>query len=742
MRHKKNWIRIIATLLFILLGAWLFAFAFSQSTSQSMLEMLDGVAEQNKLILQREVDHVLTSLQDVRAYMMQGDGDLDDRMRRLKAVDQQNSFKRMGIITADGVAHCTDGAEFNASDRDYFRKAIVGESAFSDTLVDRTDGGKINVCSLPLQMADGSDAVFFAVYGAEQYAKVLSAPSFSGAGYSFVVKQDGTCVVTAKENTRFGEFENLFDTLSASNDNAQAVEQLQEGLEEGTTGTVLLEGNDSVFIHYERLDVNDWYLMTAVPQSVAIQQTTKMLALAYGYTILCAGTLILLTLYTVRLRDGSRKALEDLAYVDPITQKATQARFLLDVKETLQKHPQRTYALLMLDLEKFQYINDLFGYDEGDNALRFCSDAIHDLLKDGEHAARTQADQFALLWQFQGEYDLLKRVSALQEYLSNCTDHGGKHYTLRFSVGVCGTSADESLLRLLDCANLALQEAKQDAVRQVVFYDESMRQDKMLAKSIGDAFEESLAKGEFIPWFQPKYNVKEKRFDGAEALVRWQTADGMISPGAFVPVLEQNGGIRALDRHVFESVCSLMATWRQEGLPLQPISVNISRLHLYDMDFVTDYLSILKQYELSPHMIQLELTETVLFNNEGALNNVLGQLREEGIQLQMDDFGAGYSSIKMMMEAPIDVLKIDKALVDACEQEQGRNALKAITSLAHTMGLRVTAEGVETEAQYHVVEQVGCDWVQGYYCSRPMSSENYEKLLREQACSESTQHRG
>lgn len=734
MKQKKSVFLVAFAMLFILLGAWLFANGFYQSSQSSVLEMLEGVAAQNTLILQKEVEHAQARLNDIRAYMEQGDGDLNECMRRLTAVDSQNAFKRMGIITEDGIAHCTDGAGFNAEDRKYFQQSIAGEFAVSDTLVDKVDGQKINVASVSLRMTDGSPAVLFAVYSSDKYAEVLSAPSFGGAGYSFVIKQDGTCVVDSVIQSDFGTFENFFDLLLQEEQQAnnQAVEEMHRQIETVQSGSMTVQRNHNLLVHYESLGINDWVLMTVVPQEVVREQSAIMLTLAYGFTIVCAAIMILLMVHVIRLRDGGRRALEQLAYVDPITGKATQARFLIDVNEVLQKHPDRLYAMVQLNLEKFQYINDLFGYEEGDNALRYCADAMMDMQREGECFARLQGDQFGVLWHFDNEERLIERLNALQEYFNGCGDRGNQRYMLKFKAGVCGATADQPLNRVIDCANLALQKAKKDAVKQVVFYDESMRREKMLAKSIGDSFEEALQKGEFVPWFQPKYDLKKKCFDGAEALVRWQTPDGLISPGAFVPVLEQNGGIRALDRYMFESVCKLLAEWRSEGLSVSPVSVNISRLHLYDMDFVQHYLQVLQQYHVPSEMVQLELTETVLFDNEGELRSVLGSLRDQGIKLQMDDFGAGYSSVKMMTEAPIDVLKLDKTLVDASEQASGRSILEGITALAHRLGIRVTAEGVETQAQFEIMEQVGCDWVQGYYCSRPMPADDYRKLLQKQ----------
>ena len=226
--------------------------------------------------------------------------------------------------------------------------------------------------------------------------------------------------------------------------------------------------------------------------------------------------------------------------------------------------------------------------------------------------------------------------------------------------------------------------------------------------------------------------MEEQRFCGAEALVRWEDPKtGAISPAEFIPVLEHSGSIVELDEFVLEMACSQIQRWLREGIEVLPVSVNVSQLHLYRLNFVERYLEIIDRHQIPHELIQLEMTETALFSNEDILSDSLEELRSRGIRILMDDFGSGYSSVTMLKSMPIDILKIDKSMVDPVENnEKVRLILSSIIRLAQSLHISVTAEGVENKAQYDILKSMKIDDIQGYYCARPMSADQYACILK------------
>lgn len=250
-------------------------------------------------------------------------------------------------------------------------------------------------------------------------------------------------------------------------------------------------------------------------------------------------------------------------------------------------------------------------------------------------------------------------------------------------------------------------------------------------KALEDLFEEALKNREFQVFFQPKYNIKQKGLYGAEALVRWDSSKlGWVSPGEFIPVLERSGNIIELDEYVFTIVCEQIRNWLDLGFEVAPISINVSQQHLYRSNFVEHYLNIIEQFGVPYDLIELEMTETSLFENRDILKDILNQFRKLKISISMDDFGSGYSSIMMLESMPIDCLKIDKTMIDDIETNpKAKEILHSVITLAQSLGLSVVAEGVEKVGQYEELVNMQVDSIQGFYCARPIPLAAYEKLL-------------
>lgn len=266
----------------------------------------------------------------------------------------------------------------------------------------------------------------------------------------------------------------------------------------------------------------------------------------------------------------------------------------------------------------------------------------------------------------------------------------------------------------------------------VAVYDDTIRDILLREQAITDAMETALSENQFIVYFQPKHSLNDDRMAGAEALVRWIHPEwGFMSPGEFIPLFEKNGFIRRLDEYVWESVCEKLHEWKDKGYSIVPVSVNVSRADIYHSDLVDKFCRLIEKYEIDPSYLHLEITESAYTENPEQIISTVEELRNKGFVIEMDDFGSGYSSLNMLGEMSLDILKLDmKFIRNQMAKPAERSLLKAIIEMAHTLDLKVVAEGVETAEQKDRLKSMNCDYAQGYFYAKPTPSADYEKLLQ------------
>jgi EAL domain-containing protein (putative c-di-GMP-specific phosphodiesterase class I) len=285
--------------------------------------------------------------------------------------------------------------------------------------------------------------------------------------------------------------------------------------------------------------------------------------------------------------------------------------------------------------------------------------------------------------------------------------------------------------QMCDRASMALNKIKGNYVRRYNFYDVGMRDRMLKEQMIVRDMEFALKDNQFTIFLQPIFRPETNEIVSAEALVRWFHPDsGMISPGYFIPVFERNGFIVKLDRFVWEAVCKFLRSRLDAGKKIVPISVNVSRLNFYSLDLLIFLLNLIKKYDLEPWMLKLEVTESAYTDNPQQLINIINQFKENGFPILMDDFGSGYSSLNMLKNIQIDVLKVDMAFVREIEQsERARTILLMIIGLAKELGMGVVTEGVETQTQLDYITDMGSVDIQGYYFSKPLAVKDFVALF-------------
>lgn len=433
--------------------------------------------------------------------------------------------------------------------------------------------------------------------------------------------------------------------------------------------------------------------------------------------------------------ETSNRQLKDTAGRDTLTRAYTLEYFITRAKQLMKSNANLKYALFYVDFSDFKYINDVFGYANGDDLLKHYA-AL--LIKDKQHdelVGRINADNFIILRHYNNRTELTKRQAAVDAAIRDYMRSHLDRQALSICCGICCLEdVDEklSLNELLNRANFARKMVKNGhELNNYCFYDESIRQHLLEEKSIESGMEEVLNSRQFEVYYQPKVFMRTEEIAGSEALVRWRTKKGtMLMPDQFIPVFEKNRTIPQLDQYVFESVCMWIRTLLDEGKPALPVSINVSRLQFCNADFVEIYAGIKNRYAIPDNLLEIEFTESVLFDNWERLTLIVDQLHASGFTCSIDDFGKGYSSLGMFKNLNVDVLKIDALFFqNLVAEEKDRLLAESIIQLVRQFGVKTVAEGIETREQIEILKHMRCDYIQGYVYYKPMPQKEYEKLL-------------
>lgn len=431
----------------------------------------------------------------------------------------------------------------------------------------------------------------------------------------------------------------------------------------------------------------------------------------------------------IKLRETA--AMVNQFQYDRLTGLYSKEYFYHKVRERLETDTEREFTIVCSDIENFKLYNDTFGREAGDRLLMAAATNLRRMIgKDGGFCGRYGADCFLCLQERERERSDRERFFGADYF-----ERPAKMENISTKWGIYEIT-DRSLPveQMCDRALLAAKNVKGQYNRPFAVYDDALRGKLLREKAITDAMETALAEEQFVVYFQPKYSLNDDCMAGAEALVRWIHPEwGFMSPGEFIPLFEKNGFITRLDQYVWERVCAQLREWQEKGCQLLPISVNVSRADVYQGDLVDTLWRLIQKYGINPMYLHLEITESAYAENPNQIISTVEELRSLGFIVEMDDFGSGYSSLNMLSQMSLDILKLDmKFIQNEIAKPVNQSILNDVVSMAHRLHLSVVAEGVETRNQMHRLRAVGCDYVQGYYFARPMPVAEFETLWKNQ----------
>ncbi|WP_022760272.1 bifunctional diguanylate cyclase/phosphodiesterase [Butyrivibrio sp. AD3002] len=414
---------------------------------------------------------------------------------------------------------------------------------------------------------------------------------------------------------------------------------------------------------------------------------------------------------------------------DPKTGLYTKTAFMRAVKEDLILNPKTEYKMCLLDIRDFQDVNERFGFEKGDDILRRIAAAMRQSFSWEVELAYLGEDNFVGLFP-EGSYWMLQGTLKLNEmYPGEDMD-----YNLSLYAGVYPIT-DRTMNPILMCdrARFAMDSIRYEYDKHERLFDEGLNRSFEMQAYMLHNCDRAIHEHDFLPYFQPIYDAKTKKICSAEALIRWKDKQyGLISPGDFIPIFERNGFITKLDVYMWEAVCKQISDWRNEGILVPPISVNLSRRDLQMENLYEVMLDLIKKYHLSPLDIKLEITESAFVAENQKFFGTVDVLKEVGFRILMDDFGSGYSSFNTFKDAHVDVLKADMKFMDGIESsEKGQIVINTIVEMTKKLDMPIVVEGVETEEQYEYLKSIGCEMIQGYYFSRPVPAEEFKRMIIE-----------
>ena len=686
-----------------------------------------------------DIENKFATLEMIREMLGRSDEFGPEAVERLETAKARYGMSYLGFVDKDYVYYDSEGNVNQDVCAEHVEAAMAGEFVAARE-VDDVSGDGVAFYA-PCTDGDEVIGVLVAKAAREDLLKKLSVKPQEGT--ELVVDISGAVVLMADD---FGNYlEGMsWEEFEQNGESWRPKKRFDDEMQAkgcAVASATSKSGKEIYFAAAQVENYKDFFVVRLTSSEVVEEEIRESMIRIYIMMIFMAAFIGGVIIAAVVTYARNRKEIYNAAYVDQLTGIPSKTKHKIDAQEYIDKQEKR-YAYVTFDVDNFKYINEMFGYEYGNKILIHIAKTIKAFVQPEELYARISSDNFALLLIDMGtKKELTARIEELfrmiveyrepEEELNVCS--------LSFSCGVYRIDGKPDINAVRANANLARTESKKSVMDDIVFFDENLKTRRVEEKELEYEAEEALVNKEFLVYFQPKYDVDTETIIGAEALVRWKhPVRGMLSPGLFVPVFESNGFITEVDLYVLNQVCELIESWIADGIPPICISVNLSRVHLYERDLVKRLTEVVTMHNVPPEYIEFELTESAFYEETESLLRIMSEIKAAGFRLSMDDFGSGYSSLNLLRRLPVDVLKLDKVFLEDCDEEsesnetRGKRIVMHVISMAKDLKMEVLAEGVETSDQKEFLQNARCDMIQGYYYARPMPVQDFELLYKSQ----------
>ncbi len=730
MKRKRRYISIIIASI-ITLAMIVFAMPTYTSTITTKLEdsakaTLNEIASQQQFAFDSELSTEIILLQSV-ANTLTIIGENEELIKAyISTIERYHKFGNISVVDIHGLGLKSDGMYVDVSDSEVFYSALEGKSSISNPSPSRFDNQNVVKMSTPIYEGTMIVGVLLAEYSVD-YLNNLLLPSFDGDGYAFVIGEDGD-MIAKTENDYTLITDNVYDIFILADFIESSIDEVRVNVQNGVGGSAMYEVDGLVrMMEYRPLDFNGWSLMVVAPEVVVSKDAAVIIESVNTYNYIVIGCAVLLIAFIVFLLRQSIKDVEKAAYYDELTGIPNTTKIKIDVAAMIRKNPDVDYTIVKFDVVNFKAINEIFNYEAGNKVIKCIADVGKRAVVKDFMQARVGTDEFILF--ARSEFlDTLEETRHQYEgqFFGMVKEMGSYQFEFRYGRYKI-PKTEEEINDIFDKVALAHSFAKTEN-EIICDYDDAYKEHIIKTTEIKNKMYRALENNEYKVFLQPKYSLDNNTVVGAEALVRWIEPDGkMIFPNDFIPVFENNGFIVELDMHMLKGVCKVIKDWKDSGLPCVPVSVNFSRLHLQNPEFVLEIGKLADSYGIERKYIEVELTETTIIDNEKALQTVLEALHDGGFSLSMDDFGSGYSSLGLLKDLNVDIIKMDRSFFSDNEGlDRGKLVVQSMVEMAKRLNITTVAEGVETKEQADFLKSIDCEIAQGYFFARPIPAENFK----------------
>lgn len=635
-------------------------------------------------------------------------------------------FVDMAVVGEDGLARFASGDSRRVKDFPPFAAALKGEFGAG------TDGRRI-LYMVPIPDGGRGRRVLVGVKSKRDMQDLITGDFFDGQGSSTVINQKGEQIIPPlkKRHTPL-----IKETKYLATEDWAV--KMQDDLKKNKPGRFILptlSGRD-IFVDYRPLAVNGWFIVMTVPTDIFTSHSDVFISRTFYSTLVMAAVFLLIMVLIISIQNRYRVAVENVSFYDPVTDGISNICFLMKTQEFINQGNGKNFAVVSMNIRNIGLINECEGRQQGDKLLRLAYGVFAAEMKaPGEMAARGNAGTFYLLMEKASKDGFLKRLRDITEKVAPL---GGKMGPLRVDAGIFYPADESGAFKVAEAevyADTARKSASRSYLNTFTFYDEELKRRRREEISMLNDIERAISEKTLSVYLQPKVSTQSGRIAGAEALVRWKHPKlGFVSPSVFIPLCEKNGIISRLDLLVFEEVCRILAEWKEAGMPLFPVSVNLSRQHIKDPSFFDRYKRISEKAGVDPGLIEFELTESIMLagNDYQNARAVIDDIHRAGFTCSMDDFGSGYSSLGLLKDLKIDCLKLDRTFfINRFETPETSAVIESIISLARKLNIRTVAEGVEYKEQACFLRAIGCDLIQGFYYFRAVPVKEFERIALE-----------
>ena len=617
------------------------------------------------------------------------------------------------------------------------QQALQGEPASSSAFYDAYLGYNVVGYAAPVYSNGQISGVLACSVSTETYAEILTCvSSISDIGAVAVLSADGEVFAS----TRTHQSQGFYDLNGSDYLNEELCGRFMQALAaEEPQFFEFTRNHVSLYACVMPMGINTDKIIIVDTDKGVSDAVSDVVRYAHLIAILFAGTSILFALAVLWLNRRYSMQLLQVAYHDRLTGAYNRYKFFQLLDQRRKKNT--AYTVAAINIRKFKYINELFSSDRSDQLLKDICAALQRCMEPGEFFCRDTADTFAICLNTADRERAQARLNAILEQLKDSGQNMHPTYPVTF-YGGCATPDDcvdkNSNEELMSHVMLALSYAKQSQQATVTFYDSKAHDRETLNNYIENRMEWALEHGEFQMYFQPKMDLQNHTISGAEALVRW-IVDGKqtIFPDQFIPLFERNGFCIKLDFYMVEEACKQIRTWMDDGRSPIPISVNQTKLLLYEDDYVERLCAITRKYDVPNRYITLEILEGLALENPEKVAVCIDQLHSHGFSISMDDFGNGYASLTTLSQLQIDELKLDRSFLlqaDQNTEHNRRKILEVVIEVAKRLHISIVAEGIETEAHEQLMREMHCNYGQGYFYSRPILADEFTaKFLQNDA---------